>query len=382
MEKKHYKKISFFLLLTYFSLFFTACWDYKDIEDRALVVSFGVDTPAADTVRFDAEIADFRPMSPQQTTYQISHFSGEGSNFDKARANLQVQAKGPLSNGPATAVIVSERFAQSNFFEDYLNRANRQYDLRKTVTLLVSKRPPSDLMELSTKQNTSIGFFVENNIQSLFKDTHVDISIANVIAESRIKDLGLLLPTIDIVEGKPQYIGLSVIKDFKLVDIIDLDNSTGIMFLMSPNNPLILTLSDPKHPTNVLTISTRVKNRKIKTSWKNGKAIINVFLSTNASLSFQYELQGKSPEDIKELEDVLSKHIEKMIMESVSKSQNDYKVDIFEFIKYFKAQNPIQYRQIEWGKVYPEAEVTVDVKVNITDKNAMEYENKEKLDKR
>ncbi|MPM68252.1 hypothetical protein SDC9_115183 [bioreactor metagenome] len=237
-------------------------------------------------------------------------------------------------------------------------------------------------MELSTKQNTSIGFFVENNIQSLFKDTHVDISIANVISESRIKDLGLLLPTIDIIEGKPQYIGLSVIKDFKLVDIIDINDSTGVLFLMSPNNPLILTLPDPKHPTNVLTISTRVKNRKIKTSWENGKAIINVSLSTNASLSFQYELQGKSPEDIKQLEAVLSKHIKKMITESVSKSQNNYKVDIFEFVKYFKAQNPIQYRQIEWGKVYPEAEVNVDVKVNITDKNAMEYENKEKLDKR
>lgn len=382
MKKKHYKKISFFLLLTCFSLFFTACWDYKDIEDRALVISFGVDTPAPDRVRFDAEIAQFRPMSAQQTTYEIGHFSGEGSNFDAARINLQVQAKGPLSNGPATAVIVSERFAQSSLFEVYLNRANRQYDLRKTVTLLVSKRPPAELMELSTKQNTSIGFFVENNIQSLFKDTHVDISIANVISESRVKDLGLLLPTIDIIEGKPQYIGLSVIKDFKLVDIIDLHDSTGVLFLMSPNNPLILSIADPKHPTNVLTISARVKNRKIKTSWKNGKAIINVSLSTNASLSFQYELQGKSPEDIKELETVLSKHIKEMIMESVNKSQNNYKVDIFEFVKYFKAQNPIQYRQIEWGKVYPEAKVNVDVKVNITDKNAMEFENKEKLDKR
>lgn len=382
MKKKHYKKISFLLVLTCFSLFFTACWDYKDIEDRALIVSFGVDTPAPDRVRFDAEIAEFRPMSPQQTTYEISHFSGEGSNFDKARADLQVQARGPLSNGPATAVIVSERFAQSKFFEEYLNRANRQYDLRKTVTLLISKKPPSDLMELSTKENTSIGFFVENNIQSLFQDTHVDISLANVLSESRIKDLGLLLPTIDIVEGKPQFIGLSVIKDFKLVDTIDIQNSTGVLFLMSPNNPLVLTLADPKHPTNVLTISTRVKNRKIKTSWEKGKAIINVSLSANASLTFQYELQGKSPEDIKELEDVLSKHIKEMITESVSKSQNNYKVDIFEFVKYFKAQNPIQYRQIEWGKVYPEAQVNVDVKVNVTDKNAMEYENKEKLDKR
>lgn len=382
MKKKHYKKISFLLVLTCFSLFFTACWDYKDIEDRALIVSFGVDTPAPDRVRFDAEIAEFRPMSPQQTTYEISHFSGEGSNFDKARADLQVQARGPLSNGPATAVIVSERFAQSKFFEEYLNRANRQYDLRKTVTLLISKKPPSDLMELSTKENTSIGFFVENNIQSLFQDTHVDISLANVLSESRIKDLGLLLPTIDIVEGKPQFIGLSVIKDFKLVDTIDIQNSTGVLFLMSPNNPLVITLADPKHPTNVLTISTRVKNRKIKTSWEKGKAIINVSLSANASLTFQYELQGKSPEDIKELEDVLSKHIKEMITESISKSQNNYKVDIFEFVKYFKAQNPIQYRQIEWGKVYPEAQVNVDVKVNVTDKNAMEYENKEKLDKR
>ncbi|WP_097028329.1 Ger(x)C family spore germination protein [Clostridium peptidivorans] len=382
MEKKHYKKLSLLLLLTYFSLLFTACWDYKDIEDRALILSFGVDTPVPDRIRLDAEIAEFRPMSAQQTTYNITHFFGEGSNFDKARENLQVKTKGPLSNGPATAVIVSERLAQSDLFEDYLNRANRQYDLRKTVNLLISKRAPSDLMQLSTKSNTSIGFFVENNIQSLFKDTHIDISLANVITESRIKDLAVLIPTIDVVEGKPQYIGLGVIKDLKLIDIIDAADSNGVLFLMSPKTPLVLTLADPKSPANVLTFSTLVKKHKIKTSWENEKAVINVFLSVDASLTFQYKLQRKSSEDINELKYVLSNYIKKMITESINKSQQNYKVDIFEFVKHFKAQNPIQYRQIEWGKVYPEAEINVDVNVNITDKNAMEYENKDKLDKR
>lgn len=382
MRKKRYKKLFLLLLLAYFSLFLTACWDYEDIEDRALVISFGVDTPAPDRVRFDAEIAEFRPMGPQQTTYNLTHFSGEGSTFDKARTDMEVQTNGPLSNGPATAVIISERLAQSDYFEKYLNRANRQYDLRKTITLVISRKTPNDLMELSTKSNTSIGFFVDKNIHTLFEDTDISVSIADVVTKSRIKDLGLLIPTIDIVEGKPQYVGLSVIKDLKLIDIINIADSTGVLFLMSPKKTMTLNLPDPKSSTNILTFSTMVKKHKVKTSWENKKPVINISLSVDASLKIQYELEGKSPEDIKELEDILSNNIKQTITESISKSQHNYKLDIFEFIKYFKAQNPLVYRQIDWGKAYPEAEVNVDVNVNITDKNAMDYENKDKLNKR
>lgn len=382
MIKKRYKKLLLLLLLTYFSLFFTACWDYEDIEDRALIISFGVDTPAPDKVRFDAEIAEFRTVNAQQTSYSLNHFHGEGSTFDKARTNLQVQTKGPLSNGPATAVIISERLAQSDYFESYLNRANRQYDLRKTISIVISKKNPDELMKLSQDSNASMGFFIEKNIQSLFEDTNIDISIADVVTHSRIKDLGLLIPAIDVVDGKPQYIGLAVIKDFKLIDILNIPDTTGILFLMSPKTPSTINLPDPKSPTNILTFSAMVKKHKIKTSWENKKPVINISLSVDSSLKIQYELEGKSPEDIKELENILSKNIEEMITESITKSQYDYKLDIFEFIKYFKAQNPIQYRQIDWGKAYPEAKVNVDVKVNITDKNAMDYENKDKLDKR
>jgi len=382
MFKKYYKKFSLILLLIYISLIFTGCWDYMDLEDRSLVVSFGLDSPAPDRVRFDAEIAEFITSSPQQASYNLSHFFGEGSNFDKARVDLQVQVRGPLSNGAATTVILSERFAMSDLLEPYLNRANRQFDLRKTITLIISRKTPEELFNLSDSTKSSIGFFIENNVNTLFERSHIDVSIGDAASASRIKGLGLVIPCIDIVDGKVQYIGLGVIKDFKLVDIIDLWDSPGVLFIMSPKTPLVLTMDDPKFPNNILTFTTLAKNPKIKTRYENGKVFINVSLSVNASLQFQYYLEGKTEDDIKDLEEALSKHIKKIITEQVQKSQHDYKVDIFQFVKYFRAQNPIVYRKVDWEKVYPEAEVNINVKSNITDKNAMDYENKKELNKR
>lgn len=382
MLKKYYKKFSLILLLIYTSLIFTGCWDYLDLEDRSLIVSFGVDSPAPDRIRFDAEIAEFITSSPQQASYNLSHFFGEGSNFDKARVDLQVQVRGPLSNGTATTVVLSERFAVSDFLEPYLNRANRQLDLRKTVTLIISRKTPEELFKMSDSTQNSIGFFIENNVDTLFQRSHIDVSIGDAASASRIKGLGLLIPCIDIIDGKVQYIGLGVIKDFKLVDIIDLWDTTGVLFIMSPKAPLVLNMDDPKSPGNVLSFTALAKKPKIKTRYENGKVFIDVSLSVNASLQFQYYLQGKTEDDIKELEEAFSNHIKKIITEQVQKSQLNYKVDIFQFVKFFRAQNPIAYRQLEWEKVYPEAEVNINVKSNITDKNAMDYENKKELNKR
>jgi spore germination protein KC len=278
--------------------------------------------------------------------------------------------------------VVGEKFAKENGIEEYLNRINKLYDIRKTINLVISRVPTKDLIENSVKENRSVGFFVEDNIRTLFKRSHINVTIAKAVSDNRIDGLGTLIPCIDIVDGKLKYAGLGVIKDSKLIDILSLWDTTGIHLVDAPKVPLIITLTDPEDASNTTVFKLTNIKKKVKTSYDNDEVTIDLSLDVKAFMTHQYKLVPKDEEDIKRIEEALNKNLKALVEEAVKKSQNDYQIDIFEFLKYFKAQNPIKYRNISWREVYPKAIINVKVNTHILNKSGMDYENKNKLKKR
>jgi spore germination protein KC len=169
MLKKRLKYFSFILILCFLSLLLSGCWDYKDIEKRSLVMTIALDKSGPDTVRFDDEVAEFIYTTSTQVHYNLIHYHGEGTNFDRARVDIETSVRNELNNGSVRALVIGEKFARENGIQEYINRANKLYDIRKTINLVISKVPTKDLIENSVKENRSVGFFVEDNINTLFK---------------------------------------------------------------------------------------------------------------------------------------------------------------------------------------------------------------------
>lgn len=382
MLKKRLKYFVFVCILCFLSLLLNGCWDYKDIEKRSLVMTIALDKSGPDTVRFDDEVAEFIYTTSTQIHYNLIHYHGEGTNFDRARVDIESSVRNELNNGSVRALVIGEKLAKENGIEEYLNRTNKLYDIRKTINLVISKVPTNNLIENSVKKNQSVGFFVEDNISTLFRHSHINVTLAKAVSDSRIDGLGTLIPCIDIVDAKLKYVGLAVIKDSKLIDTLSLWDTTGILLVNAPKVPLTIPLTDPEDVSNTAGFKLTNTKKKVKTSYDNDEVAIDLSLDVKAAMTHQYKLVPKDEEDIKKLEEALNKNLKALVEEAVKKSQNDYQIDIFEFIKYFKAQHPMKYRNISWREVYPKANINVKVKTHIIDKNGMDYENKNKLDKR
>jgi spore germination protein KC len=382
MLKKHFKYFSLFIALGFISLLFTGCWDYKDIEKRSLVMTIALDKAGPNKVRFDDEVAEFIYSTTSQIKYNLIHYQGEGSNFDTARIDIEASVRNELNNGSVRGLVIGENFARENGIEEYLNRINKHYDIRKTITLVISKCPTKELIETSVKENRSVGFFVEDNIRTLFQHSDINVNVAKAVSDMRMDGMGTLIPCIDLENDKIKYVGLAVIKDSKLIDIISSQNTTGILLIDAPKVPMTITLIDPKDSSNTTAFKLTKAKKKIKTYYKNDEVIMDLSLDVRASMTHQYKIVPQDEKALEEIEEALSKNLKNSVEEAIRKSQNDYKVDLFEFIKYFKAQHPVKYRSLNWRDAFPKAKINVKVNVNITDKNGMDYENKQKLDKR
>ena len=122
-----------------------------------------------------------------------------------------------------------------------------------------------------------------------------------------------------------------------------------------------------------------VKKRNITTDYRDQKVIINIDLNLSTSLQYQYKMEPISKQLNKELENKISEKVKKDIVDIINKSQNDYGCDTFEFIKYFRAQNPKIYKKINWEDKYTSAEVNVNVKTKIINTGLKDSNAKSKM---
>ncbi|WP_432405215.1 Ger(x)C family spore germination protein [Wukongibacter sp. M2B1] len=363
MIKKYSKFFIIFLLL-----FLTGCWDYKDINERTIALSIGVDV-VNDNIEFSGEMAklvstsgDNQQKAQTQGVYNLLSY---GKDFEEARIHYDAVSPSPVFLGATRVVVLGEKFAKQNI-EPYLNRINKFYDYRKTLLVIVSREPPRELLSQKTEKTNSVGFLIEDILSNLkSRKMTVYSNVGEILSDIALGEIGYLLPYVGIKEGSIQYLGLAVMKDSKLVGIIDMEDTDGILYLLADKPILTESIFSSEEKNNKYSLRTSVKKRKIKTEYKNDKVIIKIDLDLAAELQYQYYIKPISDEQKKELENMASKKIEKDIINIFERSQDEFKCDIFHFAKYFRANHPRIYDQIKWKDVYTEADIEVSIKTKI-----------------
>lgn len=363
MVKKYSKLFIIFLLL-----FLTGCWDYKDINKRAIALSIGVDV-VNDNIEFSGEMAklvstsgDNQQKAQTQGVYNLLSY---GKDFEEARIHYDAVSPYPVFLGATRVVVLGEKFAKQDI-EPYLNRINKFYDYRKTLLVIVSREPPRELLSQKTEKTNSVGFLIEDILSNLkSRKMTVYSNVGEILSDIALGEIGYLLPYVGIKEGSIQYLGLAVMKDSKLVGIIDMEDTDGILYLLADKPVLTESIFSSEEKKNKYSLRTSVKKRKIKTEYKNDKVIIKIDLDLAAELQYQYYIKPISDEQKKELENMASKKIEKDIINIFERSQDEFKCDIFHFAKYFRANHPRIYDQIKWKDVYTEADIEVSIKTKI-----------------
>ena len=238
---------------------------------------------------------------------------------------------------------------------------------------VVSKETPEELFKFKINKAISVGSSIQDNIEWL--ETYgeaIYTTIGEMLSSISMGNVGYVLPYVGIQDNDIQYLGLAVMKDSKLIDIIGINDTDGLIYLLADKPILKESTPGIKNSNNFLSFHSKLKKRKITTDYIDNTPIINVNLDLNLELHYQYYVEPLSKDEIKRIEDTLSKKIKTDIQTIVTKSQKEYKCDIFDFVKYFRADCPNAYSSIDWKEAYPTAKVNIVVSTKILNLNLLD----------
>lgn len=363
------------------SLLLTSCWDYKDINMRSITISIGVDS-IDDNIEFSGEIAKIQSSGQKQqeqaTATDVYNILSHGKNFEEGRIDYDSMIPFPTFLGATRVVVFGENFAKMGI-EPYLRRIDSLYDYRKTLLPVVSQKRPKELFEIKIEKDLSVGFLIEDILTHLEENGEALYpNVGDLLSDISFGKIGYLIPYIGIKNDSIKYLGMAVMKNSEIVDIVKIENTSGILYILSENPSLIEAVPSIRDEKNILSFRTKVKKRDIETDYVNEKVIINVNLDLTAELRYQYYMATVSDEDIKKYQKMISQKIKNDIVSIMERSQKEFECDIFRFAKKFRGEHPKVYEKINWEDEFPQAKINVNVKTKIINTTASDYTVKKK----
>ncbi|MBL4938640.1 Ger(x)C family spore germination protein [Clostridium sp. YIM B02515] len=369
---KKYKSIMFLLSLT---TLLTGCWDYNDVNKRSIILANGIDE-TDDKIEFTGEIASLLSKNSssggkgQITDTYINVATGR--YFEDARSAYNSHEPFESFLGAQRAIVFSQKYAERGI-ESYINRNYNAPEFRSSALTAVSKESSREFFSGKIENDISIGYAAEDTIKYL-SDTGAALYkiIQEINADIQFGDIGYLLPYITKKEGTIEYIGMAAMKDSKLVGIIDKKESDGFLFILSKKATNIIPFPHPSNEKNLVSIKSKLKKRRVRTSYENNKVNIYLDLKLISQIYYPYKIEMISKNDIKKLEEMVSRKVEHDVLKAIERSKNEFKCDVFAFGRYFKSQNMSTYRKINWKEEYLNAEFHINVTTKIKNTNLLD----------
>lgn len=372
MIKKIIKKWILFLcyLLVFFLL--SGCWDYNDVEKRSIVVSIGVDR-VGDYIEFSGEIAKLFTQTGEkkQETKAANVYTdlSYGKTFEEARVDFNSRRPYPTFLGATRVVVFGSNFAKEGI-EPYLNRINKMYDYRKTILIAVSRERPAEIFDLDVEKDIAVGFLIEDNINFLANmGSTIYASVGNILSDVAIGNIGYVLPYIGIDQESIKYLGLAIMKDSKMIDTMNIKECRGLLFLLADNGTYTETLPGLENEKNKKSFRLNIIKRKITTEYIENQVVIQIKMDLKAQLQYQYFREPITEKEMSKMEHLIGEEVKCCIREVITKAQSEYQCDILEFAKYFRADHPKIYEEVDWSDKFTEAKVLIDVNVKIVNQN-------------
>lgn len=345
---KAYKKLAIILLLP---LTLSGCWDYRDINRKSVDLSIGIDS-INNNIKFISEIANVS-VAGKNKKIDVYNIISDGPCFEGARADFDRKTSSPDFIGAVRTLVFSKGFAESYGIESYINRMVFNTEFRTSTLIAICDSSIDELFKEKIKSDISTGYAIENTVRYLHEmGKSIYTSALNVQSYISMEKVGYFLPYITRNKDSIQYLGLAAMKDSKLIGVVKAEDSFGELFLLLDNTNINTILPHPKNNNTLISLKAYINKRKIKTTYKNGKIYIDINLKLDSELIYEYSSLEITDDDIKILEENLSQKIKSDLMTALNRSTNIFKCDVFNFARYFRADNAAIYENIDWEKEY------------------------------
>ncbi|MGI6224619.1 MAG: Ger(x)C family spore germination protein [Peptococcales bacterium] len=373
-------KRTYFYLLTLALLFTgTGCWDLLDINDRAYITTIGLDKPANPLTatgeipnRYKVTAEILLPNLFKESASRLERnketasviYTAEGETIQKAIDDIQARVPFKISLAHFNILIIGEDLARESL-KNPLDYFKRNPDVARRLRVFfahnseakdIFKLKPQFSQLISMELITPKPLDLSMNRYEPFSDILKEMYINNGIS------LGARLFLSDGGESVTRH-GACVFKDWKLFGWLSKDETRHANWFVGKGESIVVGQSKDE------VFSYYIEKRKLKIQPKveNNELSFMVNLKTQGVI-LQKEGNHMLSEikDIRKLEELFNKVIEKEVKHAIHKAQKDLQTDYLGFGMKLYNKYPQMYKSLDWEETFPNVPINVQVEATIS----------------
>ncbi len=350
----------------------TGCWNYKEIEQLAIVSGVAVDKSGEDKVLVTVEIVSVQQEQKQSTLKPVYIQAIGITFFDAARSMIALEGK-KLYWSHAKVAIISEELAKDGISK-VLDFINRDAEVREDMWVLLSREKSArEIFNSKPKLENILSFQIDNTMRAQESIVRYPaIELYEFLDNIGSKETTTTIPTVKLIDfmGKTEvYItGSAIIKKDKLLGYLGETDTRSMLWVQNKIKAGIYPVRDVADTQTNVSLEIFRSKTKIKPEVRDGVPIIKINILTDVNIG---EIMGH--EDFigekgrKLLEKDAEAQIKKDIEGVIEKAQKEYKSDFLGFGENIKRSMPSVWRSIEkeWNDIFLDIEVSVEVDIRI-----------------
>jgi len=361
-------------------LLLAGCWDRTEINDVALVTALGIDQKNEKTMELTAELHIPKAFggggggSSAGTAGgpQIFVRRGEGSTIADAISNLQEKIPRQLFWGQTKVIVLGEKFAKKGIREplDFLSRHPQP---RLRAQMFVAQGNAKDILILHPPLERS----PSEVLRELAKlEILMDVTLKTLLEMVSGDGQAAAVPMVSILPPEKGMDPLqtiayihqtAVFKKDKMVGVISDKLTRGVLWLRNEIKEANITIHPEGGKGYVSTFMFHANTELLPTiegdTWK-----MTVKVETESDvIANRSNLRLMNPEFIRLLQKDLAEDLQHHLTKTLEKVQKEMKVDILGFSEEFHRKYPKEWEKVRknWEEIFPQVEVTLDVKAYI-----------------
>lgn len=373
------KKIAVFIAIVCLSLI-TGCWDYREVNEVAIVVGCAIDKNEKGDYVLTVEIINPQPKGTESELKPIV-VAMEGKSIFDANRNLITRVGQPLFWSHTKVVIIGDKLAHEGILA-ILDWLYRDREVRPDIWLLVAKdKKGSEIFEGEAETSQAISFQIDQTL--LAQEQIGDFSrmeLWNFIERLSAAGYSPVVPAITLakVQDKkiPQVYGTGVFKNDKLKGWLDGYESKLLQWIYSDSAAGALFHSEKGNKSDQSITYEVLKNEAQSKAVKEGKeVIIEVNIKLNLSIEELDKIEPKyyDEQGTNQLERDVELMLTSQIQDLIYKIQHKYDADIFGFGSLIHRTMPKVWHKYDkdWDKYFKDLKIRTNVNVQILESTMM-----------
>lgn len=334
------KKFVLIIMTLFILLISSGCYNYKEINDMAIVSSIGIDKDNKnDKYIVSAQIMNSKESEDSEDS-QITVYTKEGDTVHEALRNITLKSPRKLYGNHLSKIVLSEEVAKEGI-DNILDIFNRITEVRNEfIITIVKEDKASDVLKVLTTTESIPAEYVKLSLKIADKTSGLTYAtkLDEFISLYLKKGIDPVVPVlkIDKKEKKGTTINnitttnpiskiviedLAVTNKGKLETYLKNEEVIGYNFLRNQIQKMIIPVKcdDENNYASILILKNKTKSNAAK---KDNKYIINFNINSEAIIT-EYNCKKDLTDEkvIKELEKDTEKKIKRYIKKSLNKQK-------------------------------------------------------------